>query len=101
VAHGFSTVWLVLMNKLMGYCISAIWLVLYNKSMGYCISAVSLFCNINSSFFPVCFQTSLLEDKLSSAHNTINILQHTVADKEADLKLATNSNKVCFKSCLN
>ena len=36
----------------------------------------------------------MLEDKLSSAHNTINILQHTVAEKEADLQMAANSCKV-------
>ncbi|XP_076454838.1 coiled-coil alpha-helical rod protein 1-like [Babylonia areolata] len=32
----------------------------------------------------------LVEERLSSAHNTINILQHTVAEKEAELQLAEN-----------
>ncbi|KAK7094986.1 coiled-coil alpha-helical rod protein 1-like [Littorina saxatilis] len=38
-------------------------------------------------------KTEMLEDRLSSAHNTINILQHTVAEKDAEFQLAANSHK--------
>ncbi|KAK7496964.1 hypothetical protein BaRGS_00011700 [Batillaria attramentaria] len=38
-------------------------------------------------------KTSTLEDKLSSAYNTVSILQHTVAEREAEIQLGVNTTK--------
>ena len=50
---------------------------------------------ITSNEGDVLFQTEILEEKLSSANNSINVLQHTVADRDADLQLAASNNRVC------